>query len=89
MQTDNVGNPINSITPIRVMDQDGIRRPTDKDVRTTQTHGNVETMSKKLAYCKFIKDSENETREVFKRENIKNIGTRLETTRLDNNQINR
>ena len=40
-------------------------------------------MSEKLAYRKFIKDSEIETREVFERENIENIGTRLETTRLD------
>ena len=83
MQTDNVGNPINSITTTRVMDQDGIRRPVERDVRTTPTHGGVETMSEKLAYCKFIKDSEFETREVFERENIENIGTRLETTRLD------
>ena len=51
-------------------------------------HGDVETMSEKLAYCKFIKDSEFETREVFERENIEKIATRLETTRLDN-QMNR
>ena len=40
------------------MDQDGIQRPTDSDVRTAPTHGDVETMSEKLAYRKFIKDSE-------------------------------
>ena len=40
-------------------------------------------MSEKLAYCKFIQDSEFETREVFERENIENIATQLETTRLD------
>ena len=71
------------------MDKDGIRRPTDRDVRMTPTHGNVETMSEKLAHRKFIKDSEFETREVFERENIENIGTRLETTRLDENQMTR
>ena len=65
------------------MDQDRIRRPTDRDVRTTPTYGDVDTMSEKLAYHKFIKDSEFKAREVFDRENIKNIGTRLETTRLD------
>ena len=43
-------------------------------------HGDVETMSEKLAYRKFIKDSELETREIFEGENIKNIATRLETT---------
>ena len=57
MQTENVGNPINSIAATRVMDQDGIRRPAERNVRTTLTHGNVETMSEKLAYRKFIKDS--------------------------------
>ena len=75
MQTDNVGNTISSIDTTRVMDQYCIRRPTDRDVRTTPTHGNVETISEKLAYRKFIKDSEFETREVFERENIENIGT--------------
>ena len=47
------------------------------------THGEIETISEKLVYRKFIKDSEIETRELFERENIENIGTRLETTRLD------
>ena len=70
-----VGNPIDSIAANRVMDKDGIRRPTEKDVRTKPTHSDVETMSEKLAYRKFIKDLEFETREVFERENIENIGT--------------
>ena len=65
MQTDNVGNPINSIAATRVMDQNGIRRPTDRDVRTAPTYGDVEYINEKLVYCKFIKDSEFETREVF------------------------
>ena len=69
------------------MDQGGIWRPTDRYVRKTPTHGDVETMSEKLAYRKFIKDSEIEAREVFERENIENIATRLETTRLDDNQM--
>ena len=66
------------------MDQEGIRRPADRDVRATPTHDGVENMSENLAYCKFIKDLAFETREIFERENIENIGTRLETTRLDN-----
>ena len=41
MQIDNVGNPINSIAATRVMDQDKIRRPADRDVRTTLTHGGI------------------------------------------------
>ena len=52
----------------------------------------IETINEKLAYCKFIKDLEFETRKLFERENIgcENIGnieTRLEMTRLDKNQM--
>ena len=79
MQTDNVCHRSDGSVATRVVYQDRIWRPMNKDVRTPTTHGNVETMSEKLAYRKFIKDSEFETREVFERENIKNIGTRLET----------
>ena len=63
MQKENVGNPINSIAATRVMEQNGIRRSTDRDVRTTPTHGDVETIKEMLAYRKLIKDSEFETRE--------------------------
>ena len=80
MQTDNVGHQSDESVSTKVVDQDRIRRPTDRDVRTTPTHGYVETISEKLACRKFIKDSKFETREVFERENIENIGTRLETT---------
>ena len=58
MQTDNVGHRSDGSVATRVVDQDGIWRPTDRDVRTAPTHGNVETMSEKLVYRKFIKDSE-------------------------------
>ena len=44
----------------------------------------IETISKKIAYRKHIRDLEFETRNDFEREalnkNIENIGTRLETT---------
>ena len=50
------------------------------------THGNIETISEKLALRKYIRDSEFVTREVFERENIENIATRLETTGLDENE---
>ena len=54
------------------------------------TH-DVETMSETTAYRNHIKDSEIETRKVFEREtsnqNIENIVTRLDKTRLDNNQM--
>ena len=77
MQTDNVGHRNDGSFTTRVVDQYRIWRPTERDVRTTPTHGNIETISEKLAYRKFIKDSESETREVFERENIENIATRL------------
>ena len=57
MQTDNVGHRSNESVTTRVLDQDGTWRPTDRDVRTAPTHGDVETMNEKLAYRKFIKDS--------------------------------
>ena len=80
MQTDNVVHRRYGSVATRVLDQDRIRRPTDRNIRTTPTHGDIERISEKLAYRKFIKDSEFETREVFERENIENIETRLETT---------
>ena len=54
-------------------------------------HDDIETISEKIAYHKHIRDSEFETREVLEQEtsnkNIENIGTRLDKTRLDNNQM--
>ena len=51
----------------------------------------TETISKNIAYRKHIRDSEFETREFLEQEtpnqNIENIVTRLDKTRLDNNQM--
>ena len=57
MQTDNIGHQSNGSVTTRVVDQDRIWRPTDREIRTAPTHVVVETMSEKLAYRKFIKDS--------------------------------
>ena len=57
MQTDNVGHQSDGRVATRVVEQDRIWRPTERDVRTTPTHGKIKTISEKLAYCKFIKDS--------------------------------
>ena len=70
VQTDNVGDKRGGGVATRIADQDGIWRPTISDIKTAATHGDVETISEKLAYCKFIKDSEFETRKLFERENI-------------------
>ena len=52
------------------------------------TH-DIETISENIAYRKHIRELEFETRKVFEqetsKENIENIVTRLDKTRLDNN----
>ena len=83
MQTDNVGDRRGGDVATRISYQDGIWRPTPSNIRMAPMHGYVEPISEKLAYHKFIKDPEFETREVFERENrerkdIENIGTQLE-----------
>ena len=89
-QTDNVGHLIYSIAATIVMDQDGIWRTTDRDVKMAPTHGDTETISEKLAFHIYIRDPEFETREVFEQETSNtNIGTRLDKTLLDNNQMTR
>ena len=94
MQTDNVGERRGGGVATRIAYQYGIWGPTLSNIKTAPTHGDVETISEKLAYCKFIMDSEYKTRKVFERENIEsenigNIETRLEMTQLDEDQITR
>ena len=93
MQTDNVGERRGGGAATRIADQYGIWRTTFRDIKTEVIHGESETKSEKLAYHKFIKDSEFETRKVFERENIedrkniRNIETRLKMTRLDDKHM--
>ena len=93
MQTHNVGERRGGGAATRIVDQDGIWRPTLSDIKTAAIHGKSETKSEKLAYRKFIKDSQFETRKVIERENIeereniKNIETRLRMTRLNDKQM--
>ena len=90
METDNVGHRRDGSVATRVMDQDKILRPTDRDFNMELTHGDIETIREKLAFHKYIRDSEFETREVFEwGMSNQNIGTRLEKTRLDENQLTR
>ena len=56
MQTDNVGEQIGGV-PTKIADQDGIWGPTLSNIKTAPTHGEIEAISEKLAYRKFIKDS--------------------------------
>ena len=91
-EIDNVGNLIDGIVATRIENSNGIWRRTDRDDRIAHTH-DIETISKKIAYCKHIRYLEFETRKIFEREtskeNIENIVTRLDKNRLDNNQITR
>ena len=86
MQTDNLGERISGGVTTRIANKDGIWKPTLSDIETVATHGEIKTISEKLAYRKFIKDSDFETSKVFEhenieeRENIKDIETRLRMT---------
>ena len=93
METDNVCHRIDGIVATRVVDPNRIGRSTDRDDRMAQTNDDIETISEKLASRKNIRDSEFETRGVLEREtsnqNIENIETRLDKTRLDDNKMTR
>ena len=90
IEKDNVGNLLDGIVATRIEKSDIIRRRRARDDKMAHTH-DIETISKKIAYCKHIRYLEFETREVFEREalnkNIGNIVTRLDKTQLDNNQM--
>ena len=93
MQADNVGERRSGGADTMITEQDGILRPTLRDIKAAAIHGKNETISEKLAYHKFIKGSEFETRKLIEgekpeeRENIKNIETRLRMTRLDDKRM--
>ena len=90
IETNDVGNLPDGIVATRIENSEGIWRRTARDERMAHRH-DIETISEKIAYRKHIRDSEFETRKVFEHEtsnrNIKNIGTRLEMNRLDENQM--
>ena len=67
MDTENVGHRLGGIVATRIEDQNRIWRPTERDDRMAHTHDNIETISKKIAYRKHIRDPDIETREVLER----------------------
>ena len=93
IHTDNVGDQRSGGVATRIANQDGVWEPTLSNIETAPTHGKIKTVSEKLAYPKFIKDSEFETSKVFEqenieeRENIKDIETRLRMTRIDKQKM--
>ena len=90
IETNNVGNLLDGIVATRTESSNGIWRRTDRDDRMVHTH-DIETIRKKIAYRNHIRNLEIETGKVFEREtsneNIENIVTRLDKTRIDNNQM--
>ena len=92
-QTENVGERRSGGVATRIVNKYGIWKLTLSDIETEPTHGEIETISEKLACRKFIKDSEFETRKVLEqenieeRENIKDIETRLRMTRIDEQKM--
>ena len=72
IETENVGNLLNGIVVTRIDNSNGVWRRTDRDYRMAHTH-DIETISKKIAYRKHVRDLEFETREVFEREMSKKI----------------
>ena len=62
MQIDNVGKQRSGGAATRIANQDGIWRSTISNTTAAAIHGESKTISEKLAYHKFIKDSEFETR---------------------------
>ena len=62
METDNVGNQIDSIIVTRIEDPDRIWRRTARGDRMAHTHDYSETIGKNIAYRKHIRDLEFETR---------------------------
>ena len=70
MQKDNVGKRRSGNAATKIANQYGVWRPTHREIKAATIHGESETISEKLAYRKFIKDSDFETREVFEQENI-------------------
>ena len=93
IQTDNVGDQISGGVATGIAKKYGIWEPTLSDIGTATTHGEIKTISEKLAYCKYIKDSEFETSKVFERENIeereniKDIEIRLIMTQIDEQKM--
>ena len=71
IETDNVGNLLDGIVATSIENSDRIWRRTDRDDRMAHTH-DIETISKKIAYCKHIRYLEFETREVLERETLNN-----------------
>ena len=78
IQIDNVLDRRNGGVTTRIADKDRIWEPKPSGIGTAVTHDEIKDISEKLAFHKYIKDSDFETikmleREQKERENIKEI----------------
>ena len=58
MDTENVGNRLDGIVATRIENPERIWRRTARDNSMAHTHDDIETISKKIAYRKHIRDLE-------------------------------
>ena len=58
IQIDNVGDQRSGGVATRTANKDGVWEPMLSNIETAPTHGEIKTISEKLAYRKFIMDSE-------------------------------
>ena len=65
MQPENIGEQRSSGAATRIANQDGVWKPSLSEIKAASIHGKIEDISEKIAYRKFIKDSEFETIELF------------------------
>ena len=90
IETNNVGNLLDGIASTRIENSNGVWRLTDRGDSMAHMH-DIETIRKRIAYRNHIRNSEIETGNIFEREtsneNIENIVTLIDKTRLDNNHM--
>ena len=87
IKTDNERDQRSGGVATRIANKDGIWEPKLSNIGTAATHDEIKNISEKLAYRKYIKDSDFETSKVFERgnierENIKDIEIQLRMTQI-------
>ena len=92
INTDNVLGRRSDGVATRIADKYGIWEPKPSNIGTAATHDEIEKISEKLSFSKYLKDLDFETikmleREHKERENIKEIETRLSMTRIDEQKM--
>ena len=70
IQTDNVLDRRSGGVATRIANKDRTWEPKPSGIGTAATHDEINNISEKLAYCKYIKDLDFETSKVLERENI-------------------